>query len=709
MIHIKKAIFPLHSPCLMFLLLTGMLLGITACKSEPLEDLWPPDAPYTGEFLTAYPDGKRPAPDITRHSPYDLIIESHSFQRPDDPEQKTLYLNIFRPDASGEYPALLMTTAYRREFMRAMPPSPEEMVPHGYAVVHMDARGSGSAEGSWTALSPEEIKDIVYVIEEWIPGASWSNGKIGMYGASYMAIVQFLAAGYNPQHLKAIFPTVSMADAYQDIFMHGGIFEQGFIVPWAMGTMALSLLPSTEIFTDPVRAGEVFREHSDARPDIIAFTENTINGPFFTDRSPMYRWDEAAKLPVFGVGGWWDIFTRGSLLNQTELEKRSKEITGAGGIAGPKRFIIGPWYHISSGNGVPLGKMMKRWFDWHLKLDEEPDYEGYDLLNPKYPVCMYVLGEERWRREKEWPLSRTQYKALYLSGLEQTNERKTLNNGSLLFAETLEEGAALLPQNDYTSIEYDPLQDESKFAGRAARSSCRWIGGAMSFMPYVENEINNDAISLTFSTAPLEEDIEVTGPIALRLWVESVTGPSVDTPPDLWSAYIKGYGIDPVPGKIIAWAKIPDVHWIVNLNDVFPNGRSRNLTSGWLAATHRPDPSRPDWTRAGYDPFNYPEHRNPQPLLEGVPVEYVIEIWPTSNIFKAGHKIRISISNTDYPHLLPSLVPSQSKILHDAEHPSRLIIPVVPEGSTPPHQWIEDIETYLSDSPGAEWIPDLET
>ncbi len=120
-----------------------------------------------------------------------------------------------------------------------------------------------------------------------------------------------------------------------------------------------------------------------------------------------------------------------------------------------------------------------------------------------------------------------------------------------------------------------------------------------------------------------------------------------------------------------------------------------NLTSGWLAASHRPDPSRPDWTQPGYDPFDYPEDENPIPIREGELYEYVIEIWPTSNLFRAGHQIRIDIANSDYPHLAPSPYPSESEILHDRDHPSRLILPLVVPESARPEQWIDTPEGYF--------------
>jgi len=363
---------------------------------------------------------------------------------------------------------------------------------------------------------------------------------------------------------------------------------------------------------------------------------------------------------------------------------------------GPKRLIMGPWYHGGTTRELePSFQLLrKRWFDWHLKADGHADYRRYALLDPDWPVTLYILGEEAWRREKGWPLERAQNRAYYLSGRPQPHDRNaSLNNGTLVEQgpdpDRLWEGSG-----PATRIAYHPGQERDRFAGQRSRSSARWMMGVISFLPWAEDERENELATLTFSTDPLAEDVEVTGPITLRLWARSRFEPAVAEPPPLWFEWAGILGVDVSP--LIPWASTPDVHWTVNLNDVYPDGRVRNLTSGWLAASHRPDPERPDWTRPGYDPFAYPEDRNPVPPEDGAALEYVIEVWPTSNVFRKGHQIRIDVAVTDYPHFLPSLVPSENEVLHDAAHPSRLILPVIPAESTEPRQWIQDPVAYFA-------------
>ncbi len=680
------------------LFLLAATLSFLSCNDEDSAYLngTPPGFP-----VSASP-AKIPLPDFSPRTPYKALVQSGiAIVRPDDPEQLKIYLDVHRPDSSKRFPTLVVATAYRREFIGILS---ADFVPKGYAVVIIDVLGSGSSEGGWEALSYKENEYVAWIIDNWIPKQEWSNGKAGMFGQSYMGITSYLTAGQQPEHLKAIFPVVSLADAYRDIFFQGGIFEQEFILAWARGTINMSLLPPTQLYSprlddlqhffDDLDSGvKALKEHKQQEPIIISWLARSTDELFFDERSPMTYWEELAEIPIFATGGWWDIFTRGSLLNYTGITKEKQKLRQAGGLAGPMRIIVGPWYHGTGAMmaGIPQALLQQRWFDWHLKADGDPKY---DILDPSAPVILYVFGAEQWRREKEWPLLRAQNKTLYLSGQEQSHDQnESLNNASLLWPEEWEHLQETTYVEGPSRISHNPDEGPEGLAGTQTRSSCRWSAGATSFLPFTEDERENEKKVLTFSTARLDQDLEVTGPIVLRLWARSVFGTPSSPPPAYWFETGEMANADLYP--LLPWAQKNDVHWTVNLNDVFPDGRSRNITSGWLSASHRPDPSRPDWTQADYDPFLYPEDQNPVPPQSGVIYEYVIEIWPTSNIFLTGHQIRIDIATSDYPHFLPSLVPSENEVLHDAAHPSKLIIPVVEAASTDPRQWIDDPDAFF--------------
>ncbi len=636
----------------------------------------------SGRGASSQTGQKIPLPNLDPETPYPVTVERGvAVIRPGSPPV-TVYLDVFRPAVEGRFPSLLEAVAYRREILQFAEPDPAWLASLGYAVAIVDARGTGSSQGQWGVFSEEEVSDLAWLVDEWIPAQPWSNGKVGMYGPSYMGILQYRVAGCKPRHLEAIFPGVAMADAYRDIFCQGGILNQEFILTWAAGTIGLSLLPGTQLFKDPLSALVAFLEHALAVPEVLSLLELTTDQAFFRERSPMTYWADLKDLPVLASAGWLDIFTRGSLLNHVGLtETASADSARFCGMPPPRRILVGPWYHMEGAmlEGLPSPALHKRWFDWHLKARDDPDYAHYDILDPKYPVLLYVMGAEKWRKETSWPLDRARFTPLYLSGAEQPDDQNpSLNNGTLLWPSEWESRAAGGEGPCATSrITHAP----PSYAGRYSRSTCRWLMGLTAFHPSSQDERENERITLTFSTGRLDRDLEVTGPAVLRLWARTRFGPPV---PEAGQAVPAGEPLE------------PDVHWIVNLNDVHPDGRVVNLTSGWLAASHRPDPSRPDWTQPGYDPFDYPEDQNPVPPREGELYEYVIEIWPTSNLFLAGHQIRIDIANSDYPHLAPCPYPSESEILHAPDHPSRLILPIVDPESARPEQWIEDPQAYFS-------------
>ena len=674
------------SPALILLALGAFVL-LPACSQSGI---------YEDSADTVSEADKIPLPDLGPEEPYPVEYEiGVPIIRETDPKKTRLYANIYRPTVEGKFPALLEAIAYRREII-AMgdAPDPKWLAERGYVVILLDVRGTGSSEGGWGSFSEDEIQDIVWIIDHWIPQQPWSNGKVGMMGPSYMGIIQYLAAARQPTHLKAIFPGVSAADTYRDIFYQGGIFDQEFIYFWAIATVGLSLIPSTELLPNLFSAIKALCDHISEIPALLSWLEMTTDQAFFDQRSPMSYWEELARYPIFATGGWFCIFTRGSLLNYMNLEKETKKLRarGEGGVA-PKRIVVGPWYHGEGALllGMPSKEMHKRWFDWHLKADEDPLYPYYDILDPRYPVNLYVMGEERWRREEKWPLDRAETKSFYLSGEKQAHDKNvSLNNGCLIHEDDLTRARPGSVKNVSTTLTHDPPH----YAGQYSRSTARWIVGLTGFHSSSEDERRNEEKTLTFSTPRLDRDLEVTGPAVLRLWARTHFEPvSPENRQNLESLREQTAGL---VSPLLAGMEDRDVHWIVNLNDVYPDGRVRNLTSGWLAASHRRDPNRPDWTQQGYDPFDYPEDRSPTPPEDGEIYEYVIEIWPTCNLFKAGHQIRIDIANSDYPHLLPTLVPSQSEILHDSEHPSHLILPVVDPQSTDPDLWIDDPKAYFS-------------
>jgi predicted acyl esterase len=143
-----------------------------------------------------------------------------------------------------------------------------------------------------------------------------------------------------------------------------------------------------------------------------------------------------------------------------------------------------------------------------------------------------------------------------------------------------------------------------------------------------------------------------------------------------------------------------DVQWVVEVNDVFPKGRARNITSGWLSAENRAydpeNPAKPDPAYRPFDPFYDRPFKEPSPIADGEIYKYVVEVWPSVNVFKKGHRLRISVSASDFPHLFPVFRPSDNTLVIDENHPARLdFTRVTGLGDA---VWVDDADDYVMNS-----------
>lgn len=621
-------------------------------------------------------------------------------------------------------PTILISTAYRRELCILMG---AELVKHGYNVIAIDNRGTGSADDGWTAFALVEHYDTAYVIDHWIPLQAWSDGKVGMVGASYMGIIQFLAAGLvdcdaagEPVHLKALFPMLPMSDPYRVIACHGGMYEREFMGFWLFLTDLLSILPPTiysgEATPDElqdafaiwtahvVNLGESVSWVMD--PDHITYCDffKQKNAALYFPVKPKkgWRYDNGtpieegkrvlpAKLPVFMTGGWYDIFTLG--------ESECYQYGLAEHAPGDKALVMGPWYHITGAMGLGLtafegSALAARWFDWKIKGQE-------DSFMREFPVLIYVMGEDRWRAEKDWPLpaSRVSSETYYLSKRRPSQTAGDwfgVLNDAWNYALV---DAATVSASDYSNPTNPVLLHAPPILhGTNSRSNARWMAGGADTTydtslytkgidqdaesPY-EDERSDELGVLTFSTEPLPADVEVVGPLTLTFWARTQFGsPLSQAVLDQTIAAIEAALNMSDGNMLLDQLNRRDVQWIVELNDVLEDGRAKNITSGWCAASHRPyDPQNPTATDPGYtafNPFYYADtydaatHPDFNLIEEGTLYRYVVELWPTCNVFKAGHRIRVSLSASDFPHLLPTLIPSVNTIVLDSDHQARL-------------------------------------
>jgi len=389
-------------------------------------------------------------------------------------------LDVYCPAENGHFAALYAVSPYRKDLTH-LPPSAsfrfrecgdiDWWLNRGYAFIHADIRGTGhSRQGQWRNGALREQRDMVETIG-WIAAQPWSNGRVGMTGESYYGAVQWLAAQHQPPALRAIAPYDAFADPYRDACYHGGLPCAGFLSWWAYNTRALTLLD----------------EPGPHAPHIMAFDpvgealRNPVDGPMWQERSAELS---RIRTPTYSIGNW----------NMVGLHLRGN-LTGYEQAQAPKKLMVygGEGHHASIDffNSLELHNELDRWFGHWLK-DERTG------VMEEPPVTLYIRNGGGFRAEGEWPPRRARIRKLFLRQGRQRGA-ESLNRGALSWEP---------PTDDKPSV-YDYPQE--KWGG--------WPGfGTTVFEGLAPNPTK--AI-LTFTSKPLTRDLEILGPIVLRLYAES--------------------------------------------------------------------------------------------------------------------------------------------------------------------------------------------
>jgi hypothetical protein len=301
--------------------------------------------------------------------------------------------------------------------------------------------------------------------------------------------------------------------------------------------------------------------------------------------------------------------------------------------------------------------------------------------------------------------------------------------------EYVDNDLALASSPDYYGEDPVLKHNPAELNGLITRSSVRWLMGMQAMIAdiskfimninidasqYYEDERSDEKDCLTFTTEALPEDMEITGPLTVTFWAKTKFADPLTTATInlIIDTLKKSINVD--GNLMLDMMKRKDVQWVAELNDVFPDGRARNVSSGWLSAWHRQnDPSGAtttyyegpwynrqkvtqhalDPSYVPFDPLYHRPDKNPTAIKEGNLYQYSIELWPTCNVFKKGHRIRVSLSASDFPHLLPVLQPSTNTIIIDENHQARVDFTTVNkanEGIT--WEWIgdnNDADAYL--------------
>jgi uncharacterized protein len=468
-----------------------------------------------------------------------------------------------------------------------------------------------------------------------LPRSPGADGKVGMYGVSYLAITQLFTAAQRPPHLKAIFPILPMGDAYRDMVFPGGQNNVGFIPFWLVLVSGSALIPPSYALSgnpdDLARGLETLTPHAlnfpgfDANFELDAMAgEGAYDGPRWKTASPIEVVDQVT-VPMFIVGGLHDIFQRGEPLLYKRLKNRVST-----------RLLIGPWTHTTVGEGLPadgvaaIDQIALRWLDNYLK--------GIDTNVKAIPkVTQYTFGDARYETQSDWPEPSLAPSRLYLRA-----------GGSLAAT------PPSLPELPESFL-------QNPVSGVCTQSTSQWSAGLLAPVPCTTDNRLDETNGVTYTTPPLAEDLRLSGPLFADLWVTTTAREAVVS---------------------------------VRATDVAPDGTSTELTAGWLAGSFRAlDPTRSRYVNGQllqpWHPFTKDSMLDVTP---GAPIELPVEIFPTNAVIKAGRSLRIAVGPNDFPHAVPpalQLVGSLGgvvQVLHDPQHPSYVALPTLgtcPKGCKP--------------------------
>jgi uncharacterized protein len=493
---------------------------------------------------------------------------------------------------------------------------------HGYATMTVDDRGTGASGGQWDSWSDRTLADYPEILD-WIVEQPWSNGEVAMVGASYMGITSLFAAAAGHPAVKAVFATVPMADAFRDIVLAGGQLNTAFIPLWMGLVTGLSLVPGSDpaVIVDHLLGITSFQVPTVA--DTVLQGDSAYDGPFWRQRSPIEVADQI-DVPTFIVGGLDDLFQRGEPL----LYEALADHTDA-------RLLMGPWNHLTTGQGLPrdgvpsLADLNLQWFDEHVReLDT-----GADCIPA---VTQYVLGAERYGTASTWPRTDLRAQRWHLRG-----------------------DATLTPEPP-ASAEAGRSYLQLPITGVCTRSTNQWLIGLLGSTSCASDNSIDEALSLTYTTEPFTEDVRIDGPIQADLWLESVLGGQAATS--------------------------------VAVSSVAPDGTSRGITNGLLTANHRAvDPARSRvLDEQSIQPWHPFTRAAELPVPAGEPMLVPVEVFPTSAIIPAGHRLRVTVAAFDVPHALPpapsglATLGGAVTVLNDLAHPSSIVVPVVAASSRTP-------------------------
>ncbi len=580
-------------------------------------------------------------PDPKTYSPPKYALRESRGHKAPMRDGVKLSVDFYRPEGTGRHPAILIHTPYSNN-APGWTARARWFARRGYLVAISDCRGRFDSEGDWDPFGAKHKTDG-HDLVEWLARQPGCSGKVGMMGPSYMGWTQWWTATQAPPALKAIVPEVAPPDQ-----LVNGPYQNGILVGWMMDWAASQAGRTTQVVGPGPYGGFTATRQRDFRelPYLkLCERRGALDAPWFATwirdnlatsaywRGISYQTPASyarVTVPALNVTGWFDANHPGAPMNYAGLKRY-----GATAEARRPRLVIGPWMHgwnttrrlsgIDFGPGaiIDWDGYVCRWFDHYLK--------GIDNgVEKDPPVHVFVMGRNRWHAARDWPLPQTRRTKYYLHGGGRANSLD--GDGTLGTAAPEDE-----PADTYVHDPADPVPD--------AFTNGHIDGPIDTRKGAARKDV------LVYSTPALAEDVEVTGP---------------------------------VEAKLFAATSARDTDWMMRLIDVYPDGRCALLCDGVMRARCR-------------DPKNHGAFTG-QVLSEIRPdevYEYTLAFWRgTGNVFGKGHRIRIEVSSSFFPYYLPNpgtgednvglqtrRVKARQRVLHDARHPSHVVLPVIPARS----------------------------
>ena len=537
-----------------------------------------------------------------------------------------LRADVYRPDGPGRYPVLLQRTPYSKGSESCVEQG-HRLAERGYVVVQQDVRGRYRSDGEFQpgffSADHRDAEDG-YDTVEWAAGLPWSTGRVGTFGGSYCGWTQWELAHTRPPHLAAMIPSAIAANLLDREM--SGVLRLGRVLWWSVNTLAPDIRLRLGDETGPTTTDEAERLYLERDRSkwlwhlpLAEIPDKALSGvgkpwrswlsDHASDHFGFLERHRDVAVPALTTTGWYDQQI-GAIKNFTGMRANGMTEESRGG----QRLIVGPWSHTIDFSSSQVGELdfgpeavrdfyqiSDDWFGHWLK-GESTGVEDWP------PVQLFVMGANRWRADEDWPPAGAEYTDFYLRG-----------GGRLAPAPPSDD-----PPDSYDYDPRDPVMTLYSPQGQQEPRDQRALDGRRDV--------------LTYETDPVEEPVEVTGPITVHLWASS---------------------------------SAPDTDFVVKLMDVRPDGFVQELCYGIVRARYRES------------------YASPTLIEPGTVYQYTIQVNPTANLFRRGHRIRLDVSSSDFPnfdrnhntggddYFESTLATARQTVYHDRERPSRVALPVI--------------------------------